>query len=81
MLLVIAVVGAVVLARKVKRADWSTTRSWPTTAAAGARPEPEPSRGGRVIAVAEVTPAWYLVLGALLFTSAPSACSCAATRW
>ena len=48
-------------------------RAEPTT-------EPEP-RGGRVIAVAEVTPAWYLVLGvAPVHDRRRRACSCAATR-
>ena len=35
-----------------------------------------------MIAVAEVTPAWYLVLGVdAVLASAPSGCWCAATRW
>ncbi len=70
-LLVIAVVGAVVLARKVKRADLVDDPLVPATAG---RPTVRASRprvrgGGRLmLAVAEVTPAWYLVLGSVLFS-------------
>ena len=69
MLLVIAVVGAVVLARKVKRADYVDD---PLVAADGRRhadaESTTPTEAESMIAVAEVTPAWYLVLGAVLFT-------------
>ena len=37
-------------------------------------------RGRRVIAAVEPTTTYYLMLAAVLFGSAPSACSCAATR-
>ena len=73
MLLVIAVVGAVVLARKVKRAELiddplvAAARAEPR-AGAGAGAGARARGGGRVmLAVAEVTPAWYLVLGSILF--------------
>ena len=79
-LLVIAVVGAVVLARKVKRAELiddplveaheaERRRRQPSDDAEADDRAPSRARGGDVvIAVAEVTPAWYLVLGSILFS-------------
>ena len=81
-LLVIAVVGAVVLARKVKRADLVDDPLVAATTPSRAD-ERRAERGGRMmLAVAEVTPAWYLVLGLdAVRDRRRRACSCAATRW
>ena len=87
-LLVIAVVGAVVLARKVKRSRAHRRPTGRGTSgsprrcvraagvgcigghAEGAAPPRANSalRGVLMIAIAEVTPAWYLVLGSIIFS-------------
>ena len=69
MLLVIAVVGAVVMARKVEASRPASTIPWSSRLLPSrGRRRPEPAEARALIAVAEVTPAWYLVLGSILFS-------------